>query len=279
MTKPKKIIDTTRRHLLTIAAGGAVAAAIPDARAYPGHAADPIYAAIEAHRKAAAAWDAAVGVRASFPEGPEPRTDEQWEELDRLDDAEAAAREPLAAAGVDLVTTAPTSLAGIVAAVSYVRAQMRNDAFMPWEIEFEFEYDEGCPGDAQETMGWIDAFLDTIADGRGRARRAGAIMTKRKVSKIVASTTAHTGADPREFFDPVLPVIDAHRKRVEIVLEAVRVEGESFGKGTEAAQARLKKTMRAVWASLDPPARTGDDATDNAAWRGRVAAISDDAIR
>jgi hypothetical protein len=45
-------IDPTRRHLLTIVAGGAVAAAIPaDARAYPGQAADPIFAAIEAHRK------------------------------------------------------------------------------------------------------------------------------------------------------------------------------------------------------------------------------------
>jgi hypothetical protein len=48
---PQKIVDTTRRHLLTIAAGGAVAAAISaDARAYPGHAADPIFAAIDAHR-------------------------------------------------------------------------------------------------------------------------------------------------------------------------------------------------------------------------------------
>ena len=35
---------------------------------------------------------------------------------------------------------------------------------MPWEVEFDFEYDEGCPGDAKETLGWIDAFLDTIAD-------------------------------------------------------------------------------------------------------------------
>jgi hypothetical protein len=62
MTKPKPTNTTTRRHLLTIAAGGAVAAAIPaDIRAYPGHAADPIFAAIEAHRKAnaveQAAWD------------------------------------------------------------------------------------------------------------------------------------------------------------------------------------------------------------------------------
>jgi hypothetical protein len=69
--------DTTRRRFLTSAAGGAVAATIPaDARAYPGHAADPIYAAIEKHRAACIVWDAAVSVRAEFPEGPAPMTDE-----------------------------------------------------------------------------------------------------------------------------------------------------------------------------------------------------------
>jgi hypothetical protein len=133
------------------------------ARAYPGHAADPIFAAIERHKQTAAVWDAAVGVRADFPESADPMTDAQWEERDRLDDAEEDAREPLAAAGVDLVTTAPTTHAGIIAAISYIRTQMRNDAFMPWEVEFEFEFDEGCPGDAQ-TLKWIDAFLSTIAD-------------------------------------------------------------------------------------------------------------------
>jgi hypothetical protein len=125
---------------------------------------DPIYAAIERHKAAAAVWDAAVGVRASFPEGPEPMTDEQWEERDRLDRRESAAREPLVEAGVDLLRTAPATLAGIVAAVSYIRIQMRNNAFMPWEVEFEFEYAEGCPGDAQETLKWIDAFLNTVAE-------------------------------------------------------------------------------------------------------------------
>jgi hypothetical protein len=55
----KKRIDTTRRHLLT-----AVAAAIPaDARAYPGHAADPIFATIEKHKKAAAAHLDAIQVQ------------------------------------------------------------------------------------------------------------------------------------------------------------------------------------------------------------------------
>jgi hypothetical protein len=160
---PLKIIDTTRRHLLTIAAGGAVAAAIPaDARAYPGHA-DPIFAAIDRHKAAVAVWDAAVGVRADFPESADPMTDEQWEQRDALDEAEEDAREPLVDAGVDLVATKPTTHAGIIAAISYIRTQMRNDAFMPWEVEFEFEFDEGCPGDAQ-TLKWIDAFLGTIAD-------------------------------------------------------------------------------------------------------------------
>jgi hypothetical protein len=48
-------VDPTRRHLLTIAAGGAVAAAIPSA-AVAGIPAsgDPIFAAIEAHREATA---------------------------------------------------------------------------------------------------------------------------------------------------------------------------------------------------------------------------------
>jgi hypothetical protein len=33
--------------------------------------------------------------------------------------------------------------------------------YMPHRMEFEF--DPGCAGDAKETMGWIDAFLSTIA--------------------------------------------------------------------------------------------------------------------
>jgi hypothetical protein len=164
---PQKIVDTTRRSLLAIAAGGAVAAAIPaNARAFPEHAADPIFAAIERHKAACIVWDAAVGVRASFPEGPEPMTDEQWEERDRLDDAEEDAREPLVNAGVDLVATKPTTLAGIIAAISYIRTQMRDDGtYMPFTAEFEsgFEYTELCAGDSRDTMGWIDAFLHTFA--------------------------------------------------------------------------------------------------------------------
>jgi hypothetical protein len=31
-------------------------------------------------------------------------------------------------------------------------------------IESGFEYAEGCAGDSLDIMGWIDAFLNTIAD-------------------------------------------------------------------------------------------------------------------
>jgi hypothetical protein len=103
-------IDTTRRHLLTIAAGGAVAAAIPaEARAYPGHAADPIYAAIEAHRKAAAveqaAWDAV-------------NADEKTSRSD-----ECALTDGPNAAACDAVDefaeTVPTTLRGLLAMIVY----------------------------------------------------------------------------------------------------------------------------------------------------------------
>jgi hypothetical protein len=176
MTKSKSTNTTTRRHLLSIAAGGAVAAAIPTAT-LTAAAIDPIYAAIEKHKAAAAVWDAAVNVRADFPEGPAPMTDERWEERCRLDDAVDDAREPFVDAGLDLVGTKPTTPAGIIAAINYVRIQMRTDGtYMPYasEVEWEFEYTEGYGGgDALDAMSWIDAFLDTIADATAALDKAG----------------------------------------------------------------------------------------------------------
>jgi hypothetical protein len=52
-------VDPTRRHLLTIAAGGAVAAAMPVAALAAPAAVDPIYAAIEKHKKAIRALEIA----------------------------------------------------------------------------------------------------------------------------------------------------------------------------------------------------------------------------
>jgi hypothetical protein len=123
---------------------------------------DPIFAAIEKHRAACIVWDAAVDVRADFEE-----TAEQRDLCDGLDDAVDDAREPLVDAGVDLVDTKPTTLAGIIAAISYIRTQMRDDGtYMPYASEFEsgFEYNELSAGDSRDAMGWIDCFLDMIAD-------------------------------------------------------------------------------------------------------------------
>jgi hypothetical protein len=87
-------------------------------------AADPIYAAIERHKAAGVAWDAAL-----------------------LEDDEADA-EPLNQAGMELISTVPTTLAGIVAAGQYIRAQMSDDGtYMPHTLI----PDTG--GDNQETMG------------------------------------------------------------------------------------------------------------------------------
>jgi alkanesulfonate monooxygenase SsuD/methylene tetrahydromethanopterin reductase-like flavin-dependent oxidoreductase (luciferase family) len=152
-------VDPTRRRLLTIAAAGATALTVAPARAAP--AADPIYAAIQRHKAACVPRDAAIDVRAEFPESADPMTDEQWEQRDAIDDAVDEARVILEQAGLDLINTAPTTLAGIVTAIEYMRRQMRNDGtYMPYGIEFQF--DDLYAGDGGIVLGWIDARLDTI---------------------------------------------------------------------------------------------------------------------
>jgi hypothetical protein len=125
MTKPKPTNTTTRRHLLTIAAAGAVAAAgIPaaDARVYPGH--DPIFAAIEAHRKLAAveqaAWDEVSRLTelADKKVGPPARNDARQAITDEralTDGPNAAASDALD----EFAETVPTTLPGLLAMIVY----------------------------------------------------------------------------------------------------------------------------------------------------------------
>jgi hypothetical protein len=167
-------VDTTRRHFLTVAAGASVAsvgtlavAAIATGAPPAALAVDPIYAAIERHKAAALIWDAAVNVRADFPDAGDPRTDEQQERLYELESAVDETWEPCEQASVDLINTAPTTLAGIIAAIQYIRVQMRDDGTY---MVHRLLLDTG--GDAQETMGWIDAFLDTIADAAASLGKA-----------------------------------------------------------------------------------------------------------
>jgi hypothetical protein len=90
-------------------------------------------------------------------------TDEQWEQRDDLDDAVEDARDILEKTGVDLISTAPTTLAGIVTAIRYMQRQMRDDGtFMPFDIKFDF--DAGYEGDGGVVLAWIDVWLNTIAD-------------------------------------------------------------------------------------------------------------------
>jgi hypothetical protein len=124
--------------------------------------ADPIYAAIEHHRAAGIVWNAAVDVRAVFPESSSPLTDEEWEQRDTLDEALEDARDALDKTGVDLISTMPTTVGGIASAIAYIQRQMRDDGtFMPFDIQFH--YDVGYEGDSAVVLGWIDAFLNTIA--------------------------------------------------------------------------------------------------------------------
>ena len=143
-------MKNARRSVLTLVTGGGRAGASappPD---------DPIYAAIEKHKAACIVWNDAVDIRSEFSDLH--MTPEQRRQRDLLDAAERDAWEPLSQAGMDLLNTKPTTLGGIVVAVQYIRFQMTDDGtHMPRHLK----YDHG--GDAQETMGWIDAFLATLA--------------------------------------------------------------------------------------------------------------------
>ena len=185
-------VDPTRRHLLTIAAGGAVAAAIPTAgerinlgaketnvlapktsskeiTPSQGIEGDPIYAAIERHQAAGGVWDAAVDVWAKFPDGPEPMTIERRIERERINDAWRDARDAMDDTGVDLINTSPTTLGGIARALNYIREQMLQDdgIYMPGDLRLADDTEGEYP------VAWIKAFLDTIEHAAHELDRAG----------------------------------------------------------------------------------------------------------
>jgi hypothetical protein len=90
-------IDPTRRHLLIIAAGGAVAAAIPTATLMATPAVDPIFAALDAYRQADAAC---VAVDGDLPD----EIGDRWSETYHA-----------------VLGTRPTTPAGLAALTSWVR--------------------------------------------------------------------------------------------------------------------------------------------------------------
>jgi hypothetical protein len=158
-------VDPTRRRFLTVAAAGAVGAAIPaaDARVNPGHTADPIYAAIERHRVCAAKHEAAWNVRGQFDDCQ--MNDEQERQLKALEDAIELVWEPCEAAGIDLFNSAPTTAAGIIAAFRYIQIQHRSEGEHMPRGEMEAADGTDC-GD------WLECFLDTLiesVDALGKA--------------------------------------------------------------------------------------------------------------
>jgi hypothetical protein len=91
------IADPTRRHLLTVAAGGAVAAlALPTAKASE---ADPIFAVIERHGKACREHNEAIDTHMDFEEVG--MTGEKLEKYNSLVADTAAAYDELEDAGLD----------------------------------------------------------------------------------------------------------------------------------------------------------------------------------
>jgi hypothetical protein len=164
-----RLRDSPVAHSLLPLPGGAAAAIVAPAASLASGETDPIYAAIERHKAAAVIWDAAVTVRADFPDLD--ISDEQAKQRDLLDEAVDAAWVPCEQAGIDLITTEPITHAGIVAAIRYIRIQMRDDGtVMPHGLEFEFN--SGWEGDSGETLGWVDAFLDTIASATAALDKA-----------------------------------------------------------------------------------------------------------
>jgi len=159
-------VDTTRRHFLTVAAAGA--AAIATAPATAGLAEpDPIYAAIELHKVAGYIWDDAVTAHSSFLD--RHMTDEQARQYATLGKALEAARNALDDVAIDLINTAPTTLAGIARALNYIREQMvqEDGIYMPSGLRLADDTDGEYP------VAWIDAFLDTIEHAAGELDRAG----------------------------------------------------------------------------------------------------------
>jgi hypothetical protein len=128
------VVSTRRRFLSNaagVAAGGAALAlaTIPPAPAVgaPTGALDPVFALIEAHKRTAAALDIATAEVMRLDELNEPR-DEDLMDGPTGDENAALAK---------LLETAPTTLAGIVAWVVYLKEAAARD---PWRVDENFVF-------------------------------------------------------------------------------------------------------------------------------------------
>jgi hypothetical protein len=150
---PPTNTSLTRRNMISAIAGAAAIATTPPAIAGVAEP-DPIYAAIERHRDLAKTFDAVWEVRARCKDFGTLTEAEQAHVL-KLNDATDAAGLPLEAAAMDLFDTAPTTHAGIITALFYMRIQHRNDGEHMIRGWFEDE-------DGERYIDWRDAWLGTL---------------------------------------------------------------------------------------------------------------------
>ncbi len=122
-------IDTTRRHFLVAVGGGTVAmlaATVPDS-AVGIPTSDPVFELIEAHKRTAAALDIATAEVMRADELNEPYDD------DLMDGPTGDENAALA----KLLEAAPTTLAGIIAWVVYLKEAAARD---PWRVDENFVF-------------------------------------------------------------------------------------------------------------------------------------------
>ena len=138
-------IHSTRRHLLTMAAGGAIAGAIPGATLAVSP--DAIFAAIERHRELSADYTAAVDISSKLEDGPEFEAADAIAGDrcgDLLDHADA------------LIHLEPTTMAGVIALMRYVAS------LEEWQTPRDSDEFDGQPPD------WGKAFCTTVANALDR---------------------------------------------------------------------------------------------------------------
>ncbi len=105
-------MPTSRRSLLSATVAMIAAAPLDVATSAPSS--DPIHTLIEAHRRAYAAWNAAIDEFAKIELGPDPQAEEKAKE------AEASACFAEGDITHEIATTPPATLGGALAVLDYV---------------------------------------------------------------------------------------------------------------------------------------------------------------
>jgi hypothetical protein len=120
---------------------------------------DPIFAAIEKHKKLTVPYDAAIKARGSYNDCG-ALTEEETQHLSKLNDAIDEAGLPMEQAACELFDTKPTTPAGVVAAIRVIQAHYRDDGEHMPSGEWLYEDED----DPQNGRDWLECFLDTIAE-------------------------------------------------------------------------------------------------------------------